>query len=118
MGLGIMVCGLNGVGKSTFGKELAQAMSFHFIDNEDLFFPQKNNYENSRTHAQVCEILQNEIKLHENFVFTGVKCDYGTELIKNLDYIVHIKVDKEIRLERVRQRSYKKFGERMLKGGD
>ena len=38
MGIGIMVCGLNGCGKSTLGKALAQELGFHFIDNEYLFF--------------------------------------------------------------------------------
>lgn len=45
MGAGIMVCGLNGSGKSTLGKALAEKLGFHFIDNEDLFFPKTNpNY--------------------------------------------------------------------------
>ena len=45
MGLGIIVCGLNGSGKSTLGKALAEKLSFHFIDNENLFFPKSDaNY--------------------------------------------------------------------------
>ncbi len=39
MGTGIIVCGLNGAGKSTLGKALAKRLHFHFIDNEDLYFP-------------------------------------------------------------------------------
>lgn len=39
MGMGIIVCGLNGSGKSTLGKALAEKLHFHFIDNEDLYFP-------------------------------------------------------------------------------
>lgn len=38
MGIGIVVCGLNGCGKSTLGKALAEQMGIHYIDNEDLFF--------------------------------------------------------------------------------
>ena len=32
------MCGLNGCGKSTLGRALAQKIGFHFIDNEELFF--------------------------------------------------------------------------------
>ena len=36
MGTGIIVCGLNGTGKSTLGKALAEALGHHFIDSEDI----------------------------------------------------------------------------------
>ncbi len=39
MGTRIVVCGLNGVGKSTLGRVLAERLGFWFIDNEDLYFP-------------------------------------------------------------------------------
>ena len=39
MGTGIIICGLNGTGKSTLGKALAEKLHFYFIDNEDLYFP-------------------------------------------------------------------------------
>ena len=38
MGIGIQICGLNGCGKSTLGKALAEKIDFHFIDNENLYF--------------------------------------------------------------------------------
>ncbi len=50
MGTGIIICGLNGCGKSTLGKALA----------EKLFW--------------------GEIRAHENFVFTSVKGDYGDSI--------------------------------------
>ncbi len=42
MGTGIIVCGLNGAGKSTLGRALAEKLHYHFIDNEDLYFPGKD----------------------------------------------------------------------------
>ena len=39
MGTGIIICGLNGTGKSTLGKALADQLKFHLIDIEDLYFP-------------------------------------------------------------------------------
>ena len=36
--MGILICGLNGVGKSTIGRILAQRLTYAFIDSEELFF--------------------------------------------------------------------------------
>ena len=40
--MGILLCGLNGAGKSTIGRILAERMSWQFIDNEDLYFPKED----------------------------------------------------------------------------
>lgn len=121
MGRGIIVCGLNGSGKSTLGKVLAERLRFHFIDNEDLFFPKDDpdyTYASPRSHEEVEKLLINEVKKHENFVFAAVKGNYGEEILKFYQYAVLIDVPKDIRIQRVRNRSFQKFGDRMLPGGD
>lgn len=43
--MGIIICGLNGIGKSTLGKAFAKKLHFYFIDIENLYFPKTNpNY--------------------------------------------------------------------------
>ena len=119
--MGIMVCGLNGVGKSTLGRALADRLGYFFIDNEELYFSKTDlNYifASPRSKDEVIKLLNNTIHEHENFVFAAVKGDYGDELLAHLRYIILIEVPKDIRLERVRGRSYDKFGERMLPGRD
>ncbi len=121
MGTGIIVCGLNSSGKSTLGKALAGELDFHFIDNEDLYFPKKDPnyiYAFSRTRKEVEKLLFNEIKTHENFVFSSVKGDYGESIYPFFRYAVLIDVPKDIRIQRIRNRSFQKFGNRMLTGGD
>lgn len=121
MGIGIIICGLNGTGKSTLGKALAESLNFHFIDNEDLYFPKTDPnyiYASPRTREEVEKLLFHEIKAHENFVFTSVKGDYGEAIYPFFQYAVLIDVPKDIRIQRVRNRSFQKFGNRMLTGGD
>jgi len=121
LGAGIIVCGLNGSGKSTLGKALADALGFHFIDIEDLFFPKSSLdylYANPRSRDEVERMLLTEVKTFENFVFAAVKGDYGAEILSLFTYAVLISIPKEIRMKRVRERSYLKFGKRMLPGGD
>lgn len=121
MGTGIIVCGLNGSGKSTLGKALAEKLTFHFIDNEDLYFPKTDlyyTYSSPRAREEVEKLLLGEIKAHENFVFTSVKGDYGEHICSFFRYAVLIDVPRDIRVQRVRDRSFQKFGDRMLMGGD
>lgn len=121
MGTGIIVCGLNGSGKSTLGKALADALQFHFIDVEDLYFPKTDPnylYASPRNEDEVAKLFEEEIKAHENFVFAAVRGNYGIDVQTTYQYVVLIQVPKDIRLKRVRERDFQKFGNRVLPGGD
>lgn len=121
MGTGIIVCGLNGAGKSTLGRALAKKLGFCFIDSEDLYFPKTNSYyvyASPRGRKEVERILLREIKAHENFVFASVKGDFGENIYLFFQYAVVIDVPKNIRIQRIKKRSFQKFGSRMLPGGD
>ena len=121
MGTGIIICGLNGCGKSTLGKALAKKTGFHFIDNEYLFFSRTKAdepYANPRTHEEAEILFAQEISKHENFVFAAVTGSYGKNAQSLYQYAILIETPKEIRMQRVRNRSFKKFVKRMLQGGE
>lgn len=120
MGTGIIICGLNGAGKSTLGKALADRLNYRFIDNEDLYFPKTDPdymYAAERTQEEVGELLLSGVRAHGNFVFTSVKGNYEKAL-PFFNLAVLVSVPRDIRLQRVKERSFKKFGERALPGGD
>lgn len=115
------MCGLNGCGKSTLGRALAQKIGFHFIDNEELFFTRNaadEPYQNPRSRAEVEKLLMEEVRKHEDFVLAAVRGDYGKEILPLYRYAVLMEVPKEIRMERIRNRSFQKFGSRMREGGE
>lgn len=121
MGTGIQICGLNGCGKSTLGRALAERIGFHFIDIENLYFDHSNaeeSYMNPRSRQEVEKLLAAEISKNPDFVFSAVKGDYGAEIVSMYDAVVLIEVPQKTRSDRVRNRSFQKFGDRMLKGGD
>ncbi len=121
MGTGIIICGLNGAGKSTVGKALAKELGFCFIDIEDLYFPKTDphyTYASPCTRREVELLLFSEIKTQKDFVLASVKGDYGENICSFFRYAVLIDVPKDIRLKRVKERSFHKFGSRMLPGGD
>ena len=119
--MGILICGLNGVGKSTIGRILAQRLTYAFIDNEELFFSKENAadpFSNPRSKEEAIRILEAKIAADNHFVFAAVRGDYGDKLIASLDYAVLVDAPKPVRMQRVWERSYQKFGGRMLDGGD
>lgn len=89
--MGILVCGLNGVGKSTLGKALAEKLGYIFIDSEDLYFPKTDKnyiYASPRTRQEVEKFLLCKIIANRNFVFASVKGDYGEAIYPFFQYIV------------------------------
>lgn len=121
MSTGIIICGLNGSGKSTLGKALAEELGYHFIDNEYLFFSRtKTNepYTNPRTREEAEALFTDEVREHGNFVFASVTGDYAKDVRGLYQYAILLEVPKEIRIKRVIKRSFQKFGNRMMPGGD
>lgn len=121
MGTGILLCGLNGSGKSTLGKFLAEKLGFYFIDREDLYFPKTSSrylYDAPRTEKEAEAIFSAATRKHENFVYAAVRESFPGVDLSIFQHIFLLEVPREIRLRRVKERSFHKFGGRMLPGGD
>ena len=117
----IIVCGGNGAGKSTLGKQLAQKLNYKFMDIEDYYFPKTDAnyiYSTARSREEVSSLLLEDMKRHKNFILASVKGDYGDEIVSMFTCGVYINMPRDIRLKRVRDRAFGKFGDRMLPGGD
>lgn len=91
----IIVCGVNGVGKSTLGRKIAEEIGY-----------------------QLCGLLLRDMNRYDNLILAAVKGDYGEEIESMFDCAVLISVPEAVRMERVRNRSFGRFGDRVLPGGD
>lgn len=119
--MGLIICGMNGSGKTTLGRALAEHLGWRFIDNEDLYFPKidpAHPYATERTQAEVERLLLEEVCRDDHFVFAAVRGNYGEAVLPYYKVAVLVEVPRDIRLQRVRERSYRKFGARMMPGGD
>ena len=122
MGNVILVCGLNGAGKSTMAKALAERINCRFIDIENIYFSRQDNpdypYEKFRPYEEVVSMLTNIVNGESDFVLASVTGRFGDEFISHLKCAIYIEVPREIRLKRVHDRSYIRFGEKSYEGGD
>lgn len=118
---GIIICGLNGSGKSTIGREIAKLLNYKFIDVEDYYFVGNNSnykYDYSRSKNEVITLLLEDMNKSKNFVMASVIGNYGDEIISKYTCVIMINVPTEISIKRIKKRSYEQFGDRMLFGGD
>ena len=115
----IIICGLNGSGKTTLGKELSKRIGYVHKDIEMYYFNTSNDnrYSNARSRDDVVKDLENDFKKYENIVFTACKGDYG-RLDDLYDLAIYIQLARDTRLNRVKERTFKQFGNKVLEDAE
>lgn len=117
----IIICGGNGAGKSTLSKALADKTGWIFRDIEDYYFPKTDPdylYAVQRTEEEVVNLLYEDLKRDGSFIFASVRGNHSEKTAAMFTCAVFVSVPKEIRMKRVRQRAFDKFGDRVSEGGD
>lgn len=114
----IWICGGNGAGKSTLGRALGELSGWRFADAEDYYFPCPGTYAVSRTKEEAAALLLADLERYEDFLFASVAADFGEAVMARFTHAVLVSAPKGLRMRRIRERSYQKFGDRMRPGGD
>ncbi len=136
---GIAVFGLNGGGKSTLTHALAKQIGYFEMDVEDYYFPQQREsrkwaledrsviendqsdelpFSNPRTKSEVQTAILENIKIHPRFIISGVTMNWCDEILSSIDIAFWVQTPLEERLKRIQAREEKRFGARVLDGGD
>lgn len=119
MSNGIIITGLNGCGKSTVCKALAEKLNYYSMDVEDYYFIDSDiPYAKFHTHEETKKRMLDDILKHKNYVLATVNCDWGKEIISTYKFAVVLKAPLDLRMKRIKEREYRKFGSRVLNGGD
>lgn len=116
---GILITGLNGCGKSTVCRLLAVKLNYFSMDVEDYYFIKSDiPYSKFHTLEETQRLMERDIEKHKKFVLATVNCNWGEKINSAFKLAVVLKAPLEIRMERINRREYKKFGNRVLEGGD
>ncbi|MDR0920270.1 MAG: hypothetical protein LBM93_13670 [Oscillospiraceae bacterium] len=116
---GILICGLNGAGKTTLAQELAKISGYKHMDIEDYaFLPSEISYSKPSSCEEITFLLLAEMVKYPQFIFSAVDGNFGAEIVSKFDLVILMETPLKIRLERIKQRSFEKFGNRVLDGGD
>jgi shikimate kinase len=119
MSHGIILLGPNGAGKSTLGRELARMLNFAHFDVEDYWFYKTDlPFTVIRPPEERNAMMLSDMKKHGSFVVSGNISDWSDEFPTMFDLAVFLTAPIDIRMKRIENREYVRWGDRVREGGD
>lgn len=116
---GIILLGANGSGKSTLGYELARVMNVAHFDVEDYWFYKTDiPYTAIRPQKERNEMLLSDMRKQGSFVVSGDISGWDDGFLTMFDLAVFLTAPTEIRMKRIENREYTRWGDRVREGGD
>ena len=114
----LLILGLNGCGKTTAGRIVAEKLGLFFMDAEDYYFPVPGDFTVSRTQEEAHRLMEADAAAHGGFVLCCVRCNSSDALLSKIRLAVVLRAPAEVRAQRIIQREEARFGSRVLPGGD
>lgn len=115
----IHLYGASGSGTSTIGRFLCAKLGHFFMDTDDYFWEATDPpYRTKRSAAERAALIRNDLAGHDRAVLSGSLVDWGDGLIPLFTLAVRVETDTAIRLERLKSRERRRFGDRIEAGGD
>jgi adenylate kinase family enzyme len=105
------ITGACGVGVTTLGRALADALAIPHHDTDDYFWqPTSRPYRDKRAIADRLRLMRELFLDRAEWVLSGSLDGWGDRLIPLFDLVVFVVVPTEVRLQRLRERETRRFG--------
>ena len=115
----IHIVGASGSGTSTLGQVLEREYGYKWLDTDGYFWMQTDPpYERPLPHEERVKLMDTAIGQHPKCVISGSLCGWGDVFIPRFDLVIFLDTPTDIRIERLKNREYKRFDERVRFGGD
>jgi len=113
----IQVIGASGTGKSTLCKYISKKTDTYWIDTDKYLWKDSSFTENYSIEERL-KMYYIDIVNHQDYVVSGSVHSWNPEGFRDKELLVLLTIDEEIRMKRIYDREFLRFGERMLPGGD
>ena len=115
----IHILGAPGSGTSTLGAALAQRLGVPHADSDSLcWLCTDPPFTTPRPAVERQALLLQTLPVTGSWVFSGSATEWAVPLEPHYDLVVFLRLDPRLRLARLRQREARRFGARILPGGD
>lgn len=115
----ILIFGSSGSGSTTLARAVGKRYGYHFIDSDDCIWEKTDPpYTKRRDDDDAWRLLEEAIDDHERIVISGSIVGFGDHLKPKIDLIVYMHLPLDTRLKRIQKREQRRFGDRVLPGGD
>jgi adenylate kinase family enzyme len=115
----IHILGASGSGTTSLGIELSKTLRINHYDSDDYFW--ERTEPPVRVIKEECErvrLLKYDISNCDSWILSGSSMGWGDFIIEQLDYVIYIYVDNEIRMKRLLLREIERYGDRISFGND
>lgn len=115
----IHILGASGSGTSTLGSALARRLGVPHADSDSFYWlPTDPPYTTPRPADDRQTLLDRRLPVTGNWVFSGAATKWAAPLEPYYDLVVFLRLDPELRMDRLRRREAVRWGARIQPGGD
>lgn len=115
----IHIFGASGSGTSTLGAHLAKEIGGYHLDTDSYYWHKSEPpYTLKREPSERINMIEHDIQHKENWVLSGSICSWGEPLLHHFTLVVFLYLDPSVRMARIFEREQKRYGDRILPGGD
>lgn len=116
----IHIFGASGSGTTTLGKALSERLGFTHLDTDDVYWvPTNPPFTTGRPPEERLRLIRQRIdEAQKGMVWSGSVGNWIQPLLPAITLAVRLVADTELRLQRIRDREYARFGQRIRPGGD
>lgn len=111
----IHIFGASGSGTSTLGASLSNELLYSHLDTDDYFW--MNKYTDIREVNNRKNMLKEDLLINEKLILSGALCGWGDSIKFYFDLVIFLWIPQNIRLERLQQREFQRYGDEILDGG-
>lgn len=106
----INIFGASGSGVTTLGKALSEKLDYPYFDSDHYFwFPSDPPFTNRRLPEERNALINNEMTAMENWILGGSIINWNNNW--QFDLSVFLYIPQELRLQRLRDREYERYGD-------
>jgi adenylate kinase family enzyme len=115
----IHILGASGSGTTSLEINLARNIRITHYDSDEYFWEKTEPpFKIKRIESERIRLLKNDLSNNDSWILSGSSMGWGDFIIDQLDYVIYIYVDNEIRMKRLLLREIEGYGDKINKGND
>ncbi len=115
----IHIFGASGSGTTTLGRTLAERLGVRFFDSDDYFWePTEPPFTVVRPRDERTALLLRDVNGADEWVLSGSMVGWGDALVNEFSLAVYLRIDPDLRMQRILERERERYGARIEVGGD
>ncbi|NWE69611.1 AAA family ATPase [Pseudomonas gingeri] len=115
----IHLFGASGSGTTTLGRALAERLGIAHFDSDNFYWqPSEQPFSCKRPRDERIRLLREQLTGHDSWILSGSLCGWGDALIPAFTHAIFVRLDPEVRLQRLRWREFQRYGARIYPGGE